>query len=228
MEIWRGYTVGHGRFVRRVFGVASWLPWPLAVVALSAKEWGLAVFLVLFGLLAYGQYRRMRHFTTTMERWVTRCQSPAGGNRSGVPRQFSIRTLLVITALYALLFGLLRSMKAPPWISVGLALLFTVVGLAQRHLYQGQRPQRASMMAGALFFLAIYVVGFAATGNPHPPFGPFDPVEAAMLGATWGYVCGLILSGVFFLLRMATGTDAVEEAKERLETSSGQDAPHTE
>jgi hypothetical protein len=126
-------------------------------------------------------------------------------DKASTPVQFGIGTLLVITTMYAVLFASLRVLHAPPSVFVVIALLFTVVGLGQTFLYKGQRPRRASMIAGACFFVGLYVIYRVAFGDEYLYhfFAPFDPVEGAFFGAIYGYVAGLLISGAFLVVDKA-------------------------
>jgi hypothetical protein len=123
--------------------------------------------------------------------------------RASAPFQFGISTLLIITALYAVLFGVMRTFNFPPVAFAVVAMLFTTVGLGQTFLFKGLRPRKASMIAGAGFFVvlwAIYLVAFGKDYFSHF-FAPFDPVEGAFFGAIYGYVVGLLISGAFAVVR---------------------------
>ena len=127
--------------------------------------------------------------------------NPAIFRKAGSRFRFGIGTLLVITTMYAMLFGILRALGATPWVFVMFALLFTAVGLGQRLLFKGQRPQKASIVAGACFFVVLYVFSLVVFGAEYTyhPFVPFDPVEGAFFGAIYGYVAGLLISGAFWI-----------------------------
>ncbi len=121
------------------------------------------------------------------------------------PCQFGISTLLVITAMYAVLFATLRAFHAPPSVFVLVALFFTAVGLGRRFLFKGRQPAWASMIVGACFFVGLYLVYWVVgRGYLHHPFllAPFDPLEGALFGAIMGYLVGLLIAAAFLLIRM--------------------------
>jgi hypothetical protein len=126
--------------------------------------------------------------------------------RALTPIQFGISTLLVVTAMYAVLFGVMRMFDASPSTFVVIAMLFTAVGLGQVLLFKGRRPRKASMVVGGGFFVGLWVIYRIAFGNDYfyHPFAPFDPVEGAFFGAMWGYVVGLLISGAFRVSRELT------------------------
>jgi hypothetical protein len=85
---------------------------------------------------------------------------------AGAPRRFGVSVLLVITAMYAVLFGLLQAMGAPAPVFFFVALFFTAIGLGQMFLFKGKRPRRASVLVGACFFpcLVLFMVGWETPG----------------------------------------------------------------
>jgi hypothetical protein len=80
---------------------------------------------------------------------------------AGVPRRFGISKLLLITALFSVIFAILRSFEAEPIVFVGVGIFFAVVGVAQAVLFHGKRPRLASMVAGFVFiWLWLAVMSF--------------------------------------------------------------------
>jgi hypothetical protein len=120
-------------------------------------------------------------------------------HEAGVPRRFGVGILLVITSMYTVLFAVLRALGVPPIEFILVALFFTAVGLGQMLLYQGKRPRRASVMAGAGCGVGLCVLG-AALGHDHLRFAPFDPIGGAIAGAVYGYPAGVLIAGVFLLI----------------------------
>jgi drug/metabolite transporter (DMT)-like permease len=98
----------------------------------------------------------------------------------------------------------LRAYRLPPSDFLVVALFFTAVGLGQMLLFKGQRPRRASMIAGACFFPVLSVVDWFVLRNPMNPrrvaFTPFDLVGAIIVGAIYGYAAGTLIAGVFLLI----------------------------
>ena len=76
---------------------------------------------------------------------------------AGVPRQFGVGMLLVVTAVYAVLFAILRASKAPPSSFVVVGLFPFLIGLGQMLLFKGQRPRRASMIVGACIAVVFWI-----------------------------------------------------------------------
>ena len=129
--------------------------------------------------------------------WRRSRRSPL--RRARAPFQFGIGMLLVVTAMYAVLFSLLRISRVPPSAFVVIALFVTAVGLGQRLLFHGQSPRIASMIAGASFGAVFSIICMAVFGvriaeRRDLVGGPFG-------GAIWGYLVGLLITGAFVLIR---------------------------
>ncbi len=130
---------------------------------------------------------------------------PALARQFGVPRQFGIGTLLVITAMYAVLFGVLRSVGPPPVAFGVVALFFTLVGLGQAILFKGMEPRLASMIVGACFFLCWFLAYPLLWPNPNPrprlSLGDYllFSALASLFGASLGYISGFSIAGVFLV-----------------------------
>ena len=84
----------------------------------------------------------------------------------GVPRQFGVGTLLLITAMYAVLFGSMRVCRCTAAYSFWTGLFFAAVGLGQMLLFKGKQPRRASLIVGVCFVpCEILVKCFAGNGS---------------------------------------------------------------
>ncbi len=120
-----------------------------------------------------------------------------------VPLQFSISTLLVVTALYAILFSILRIVNASPLVCLVMVLLFTAVGFGQKFLFHGQRPRRASMIVGACFYLGFHVIECVQYGVT--PIILCGSIAYTIFGAMLGYWAGSIVEGTFFVIGKLEG-----------------------
>ena len=144
---------------------------------------------------------------------------------AGVPRRFGVGTLLVITAFYAVLFGLLTSLGTEPALD-GVSVVFivvvptmfvTFVGIGQAVLFQGKKPRLASIVVGASAFLLMELVivviefwrfpGFLAA-NVELVIGWFT--LSVIYGSILGYVAGGLIGGVFLVMRWVTGKTGAE------------------
>lgn len=129
----------------------------------------------------------------------------------GVPRRFAVGTAMIITAMYSVLFAVMKSLGAHPLVMVIVAVFFTVVGAAQMLLFGGRRPREASIIAGAVFCGAMSAVGHLIAWFPEGGslgFHPFaiigwllcSTLGLALVGVLLGYVAGCLTAGVFLIL----------------------------
>ena len=125
---------------------------------------------------------------------------------AGVPRRFSLGRLMMITAFFAVLFGLLSWLDAPAVVFVVVGVFVTVVGLAQAILFSGKSPRKASVVAGSAvgavvatmwcLFLVFVVPGGLGVGGFLSLFPAFIAFCAGV-GAVLGYLAGCLIAGVF-------------------------------
>ena len=123
----------------------------------------------------------------------------------GVPRRFGIGTMLVVTAMYAMLFAVLRAIGLSPLDFGVIVLFFTAVGLGQAILFGGKRPRVASRIVGASFSLSVGLVRFFHREMTSGVSIPLHYLCIGILfslffGLLWGYVAGVLISGVFLML----------------------------
>lgn len=125
---------------------------------------------------------------------------------AGVPRRFSLGRLMLITAFFAVLFGLLSWLDAPPVVFVVVGVFVTVVGLAQAILYSGKKPRKASVVAGSAVGVVVSMIWcvflvFAVGGRPRIGgflcWFPLWIAFCAGVGAVLGYVAGCLIASVF-------------------------------
>ena len=139
------------------------------------------------------------------ERAVTREMLTICREANRARYRFGIGSLLIITALYAVLFGILRAFEASPLDFVLISMFLAVVGLGQAFLFEGQRPRGASMIVGAGFFVGLFMIHWVLFGIEsarHSRYCPFDPVAGAFGGAIFGYIAGQLITGIFLVIDM--------------------------
>ncbi len=127
---------------------------------------------------------------------------------AGVPRRFSVGKLMLITAFFAVLFGLMSCLSVPTWVFVTVAVFVAVIGLAQAILYSGKEPRRASVVAGGAVGALTYV-GFALAVLISEGLGGIEGAllillcvaflapAGAIAGGVLGYVAGCLVAGLF-------------------------------
>jgi len=121
---------------------------------------------------------------------------------AGVPRRFGVSVLMVITAMYAVLFGMLQAIRAPVSVFFVIALFFTTIGLGQMFLFKGKRPRRASVLLGGCFLpcLVLFITFSAYHGNPWHVELLCVLAGSTIPGALLGYTGGGIVAGVFLVI----------------------------
>jgi hypothetical protein len=145
---------------------------------------------------------------------VVEAETPPSGPRgarwdrpaAGVPRRFGMAVLLLLVAMYAVLFGTMKMLDTHPIVFIVVAVLFTGVGLGQILLFEGKYPRAASIWVGACLF-PLEVLGVLLAMVPAGA-RPADVVPALVLllifsvplGAGFGYLAGGLTAGVFLLI----------------------------
>jgi hypothetical protein len=134
---------------------------------------------------------------------------PAEPEIASVPRRYGAGTLLVITAAYALLFAAFKAWGADQVWWIGTAVFLTGIGIAQA-IAGPKNARPASTIVGLCllpFILAAvryYYVAAASTdrlGDRGEWF--MSLVCAGLLGAPLGYIGGVLVAGIFLLMRYA-------------------------
>jgi hypothetical protein len=141
----------------------------------------------------------------------------AGGDHpavpAGVPRRLSLRDLLMLTAVFALLFGVLHWRQFPPLAFVLVAVFVAGVGVAQSLLFKARAPRRASIVAGGvLFFVVYYGMIVIEMGMPRSAHNVMKLLNLAMEiaffsaigGGILGYLAGCLIAAVFLSKRRET------------------------
>ena len=134
-------------------------------------------------------------------RWTSR----HGGAHARVGGRFGMRTMLVATAFYGILFAGLKMMLMPPLAAVMIVVWITLVGLGQMVLFHGRRGE-ASVLIGAVTAGLLAMCGAAMdVVNSGPPslsdvfLGMTAIVGLSLVGGLMGYPAGCIAAGVFLL-----------------------------
>ena len=138
--------------------------------------------------------------------WVGDIDRPA----VGVPRRFGVFIMMLMVTLYAVLFSILKLLRASNVVFVLLALLFTGIGIGQAVLFGGRYPRSASIWIGSIL-VPIEVCVFATIKNDFLYVGPSHGAGTVIyllaiflvsipLGAIFGYLFGTLTAGGFYLV----------------------------
>jgi hypothetical protein len=121
----------------------------------------------------------------------------------GATRRFSLAAILAIVFLFAVLFGLLSSLGAPPWVFAGAAAFVTAVGLGQAYVFGGRRPREASLLTGSLCLVLTLAVTVGRMqfldGEAQSISLVVAVVVAPLLGGGLGYLIGALIGGAFLV-----------------------------
>jgi hypothetical protein len=136
-------------------------------------------------------------------------QRPRPGRASplpaAVPRKFGIGTLLVVSAAYALLFGVLRFVNTPGFGTASIALFLTAVGIAQM-IFGARAARTGSVIAGTIVFPVLAIANLLMVERNFslrmlPDMG-WSCVCLLIFGAICGYLGGTLVAGVFLAMEL--------------------------
>ena len=126
----------------------------------------------------------------------------------GVPRRFSIGTMMILTTAFAVLFGVLKTFGVPPIAFAAISIFIGGVGACQSLLFKGKRPRLASFVGGIIMFGLLAVVGLlVACFVDRPLLSLFyimilmgvTTVLTAVIGGPLGYIVGCLVAAIFLV-----------------------------
>ena len=123
----------------------------------------------------------------------------------GMPRQFGIGTLMILTAAFAVMFSLMKMLSADPAVFVGISIFVAGIAACQVLLYKGKNPRKASIIGGyvmgGLIFVGVAIVGgFYRRELGWYYFDYWLPTlffTVLLLGGPFGYLAGCMVAGIF-------------------------------
>jgi len=123
------------------------------------------------------------------------------------PLQFGISTLLAVTTMYAVLFGVLRVLSFPPVLFAETTIFLTAIGLGQRFLFGGRRPIMVSIVIGTCLCTGFLFLHWALSDTLGSTIAVWEfdggrtvfyfELGNPLQGAIDGYVFGILIGGVF-------------------------------
>ena len=136
-------------------------------------------------------------------------------HEAGVPNRFGVGTLLVISTMYAVLFGGWRLLGVSPLFLVWVTLFFSAVGLGQMLLFKGKRPRKASVVVGACAYPFMFLTFIMQQGIAYRQqitregMSHVDPILMFLIywflfcvpvGMFLGYIAGGLIAAHFLLI----------------------------
>jgi hypothetical protein len=123
-----------------------------------------------------------------------------------VPRRYDLATLFAVTLAYAVLFAVMRLLRASPAAMVIIGGFIALVGLGQALLFKGSAPRAASMVVGMVVY-GVVVPIIVTLNGPSPRIHGIRDIPAivlavscwAMQGALLGYITGAAIASVFLI-----------------------------
>lgn len=108
-------------------------------------------------------------------------------------------TILVAMGGYALLFGGLHLLDAPPAYIAAAGALFAAVAIAQAIAIRFGNPRAASIIAGVIFWNVVAAVILINDGNYDSCSFLGGIFAVITLGPITGYLVGVLVGGVFLV-----------------------------
>jgi hypothetical protein len=153
----------------------------------------------------------------------------------GVPRRFSIGTMMILVTAFAVIFAIMKTLETPPACFGAIAIFIGGVAACQALLFKGQNPRLASFLSGiVMFFLTVTaLVAVNSLSSARPPqvvtvVGSLLGLGLASMfcGGPLGYVVGCLVAAIF-LVRKETDDSlpTAEEPAGKMEDSTLGESP---
>jgi hypothetical protein len=132
------------------------------------------------------------------------CRTKPSQPGVGVPRRFSIGTMMIFTAMFAVLFSVLKTLDVSPVVFVFISVFFAGVAACQAILFKGKNPRTASIVGGSVLFylmmVVIYFSSFTSRTFPKNEFISLSRTFLLLLAGAWaGYIAGILIAAVFLV-----------------------------
>jgi len=123
----------------------------------------------------------------------------------GVPRRFGVGTMMILTTVFAVLFGILKTAGVDPAVFAAVSVFMGGVAVCQVLLFKGKDPRKASFVGGIITFGVVAAMVAVEEGFR------FHRVEYAIQFAFWGglltpvaggplgYAAGCLVAAVFLV-----------------------------
>lgn len=124
--------------------------------------------------------------------------SPPRDKIYSVPKRYDLASMFSISVAYAMLFALMRALGSPPALIFLVGGFFTVVGVSQALLFNGDRPREASIISGTVYGFCGTIV-FAIVEDVNLA----RSIPAAFCSLFWipfvSYFAGTAIGGIWLI-----------------------------
>jgi hypothetical protein len=138
----------------------------------------------------------------------------------GVPRQFSVGTMMVFMTFFAVIFSIMTMLGAESPIFTGVTVFFVGVGAGQMFLFRGRDPRKSSLLSGVVMGIVSSILVAIMSWIMHSEGK--DDYQATVycilfviFGGPLGYLAGGLIAGIFLFREREkqAEADAVKEEK---------------
>jgi hypothetical protein len=127
---------------------------------------------------------------------------------AGVPRRFSIGTMMILVTAFAMLFGVLKTLNVHPIAFAVISLFIGGVAASQSLLFKGKMPRLASYVGGIIMYCLIAsVTAVLAFFTDRGPVSILDVLGTLLAVSVWGasfggllgYAVGCLVAAIFLV-----------------------------
>src|SRR5262245_39255884 len=120
-----------------------------------------------------------------------------------VERRFGLGTIMVGTLFFAVIFAVLKGLRAPSTVVICVVCFLAVVAIAQLVVNDERRARAVSIAAGAIISACGVPLVALVAGRGRIPWFTTETLLGNLLGGILaGYVAGTIMAGIFLVSRM--------------------------
>jgi hypothetical protein len=126
----------------------------------------------------------------------------------GVPRRFSIGTMMILVTAFAVLFAVLKTLRAPPAVFIVVTIFVGGIAACQSLLFKGKKPRLASFVGGMVIFGLFNLVADGVVlffrGRFYGPASIANlligtAILTVVFGGPLGYIVGCFIASIFLV-----------------------------
>lgn len=120
-----------------------------------------------------------------------------------VERRFGLGTIMVGTLFFAVIFALLKNLRAPSAVVISVVSFLAIVAIAQMVVNDERRARVVSIAAGAILAAFGVPIITMIAGRGRLPWFTAETLLGNLLGGILaGYIAGTIMAGIFLVSRI--------------------------